>query len=221
LRKIKIAPSLLSADFSSLGEEIKRVEEGGAKLIHFDVMDGHFVPNITIGPAVISALRAKTHLPFDVHLMILSPERHIKQFSSAGADSITFHIEAVKNPLQVIQLIREEKLKIGVAINPSTEVQRVEQLLDKVDMVVVMTVNPGFSGQKFIPDVVPKIRWLREKRRELTIEVDGGVNPETIKEIVMAGANIAVAGSAVFKEGNPKIAIQKLMQIAEEVEVGK
>jgi ribulose-phosphate 3-epimerase len=221
LKKIKIAPSLLSADFSNLGEEIKRVEQAGANLIHFDIMDGHFVPNLTMGPAVISALRDKTRLPFDVHLMILSPERYIKQFCSAGADSITFHIEAVEDPLRVIKLIREEKLKTGVAINPSTEVQRIEQLLDKIDMVVVMTVNPGFSGQKFIQDAVPKIKWLKDRRKELSIEVDGGINSKTIGEVVMAGADIIVAGSAIFEGGKPQIAIQKLIQIAEKLEVEK
>lgn len=198
----KIAPSILSADFTRLGEEVKTVEKAGADYIHIDVMDGHFVPNITIGPLVVKAVRRVTKLPLDVHLMISDPDSFIDEFSEAGADIITVHAETVNHLNRTIHYIRDKGMKAGISLNPATTLDCLEYLLDEVDMVLLMTVNPGFEGQEFIPAVVPKIKRLREKidKRGLNveIEVDGGIGPGTIGQVYSAGASVFVAGSAIF-----------------------
>jgi ribulose-phosphate 3-epimerase len=197
-----IAPSILSADFTCLADEIKAVEKAGADLIHVDIMDGHFVPNITIGPLIVKAVRRITRLPLDVHLMISNPDRFIKTFAEAGADILTIHAEAAIHLHRSLQYIRASGAKPSVALNPATPPGMIEYILGDVDMVLVMTVNPGFEGQAFIPEVVPKIERLREwmLRRELNtlIEVDGGINAETIAQVSSAGAEVFVAGSAIF-----------------------
>jgi ribulose-phosphate 3-epimerase len=205
---IKIAPSILSADFANLASEINRVERAGADLLHVDVMDGHFVPNLTIGPPVVSCIRKVTKLPFDVHLMIDNPEAMIAPFAKAGADIITVHAETAPHLHRLLQSIREHGVKAGVSLNPSTPLSAVEEVLDILDMVLIMTVNPGFGGQQFIAGMLPKIRRLREmideRKLAVDIEVDGGVNAETASLVVAAGANILVAGSAVY--GSPDVA---------------
>lgn len=202
----KIAPSILSADFSKLGEEILAVEAAEADWIHIDVMDGHFVPNITIGPAPIKSLRKITRLPFDVHLMIKNPERYIDSFADAGSDVITVHVEAACHLHRVITQIKERGVKAGVSLNPATPLIQVEPILGNVDVLLIMTVNPGFGGQKFIEQSLPKIRKAREivnsTAPNVAIEVDGGVTIDNIKSIVEAGADIFVAGASVFGSGN-------------------
>lgn len=202
----KIAPSILSADFSKLGEEILAVEAAEADWIHIDVMDGHFVPNITIGPAPIKSLRKITRLPFDVHLMIKNPERYIDSFADAGSDVITVHVEAACHLHRVITQIKERGVKAGVSLNPATPLIQVEPILGNVDVLLIMTVNPGFGGQKFIEQSLPKIRKAREivnsMAPNVAIEVDGGVTIDNIKSIVEAGADIFVAGASVFGSGN-------------------
>ena len=199
---VKLAPSILSADFSRLGEQIREVEEAGADYIHVDVMDGHFVPNITIGPAVVKSIRHCTKLPFDVHLMIEKPENYIKQFADAGSNIITVHIEACPHIHRVIESIRETGARAGISLNPGTAMKSIEEILPDVDLVLVMTVNPGFGGQKFIPGVTDKIARLRQKIDQLKLscelEVDGGITADTAPEVVRAGAQVIVAGSAVF-----------------------
>ena len=211
---IKIAPSILSADFSKLGEEIKDVERGGADYIHVDVMDGHFVPNITIGPLIVEAIRPVTTLPLDVHLMIDNPDQYIPQFASAGADIITVHVEACPHLHRTIQLIKENGAKAGVVLNPATPVDTIQHIIEDVDMVLLMTVNPGFGGQKFIKQVLPKIYAVSEmaksKNLSIEIEVDGGVNKETAKLCIEAGANVLVAGSAVYNESDRAQAIKAI-----------
>ncbi|NSL51226.1 ribulose-phosphate 3-epimerase [Calidifontibacillus erzurumensis] len=208
---IKIAPSILSADFANLGNEIKDVEKGGADYIHVDVMDGHFVPNITIGPLIVEAIRPVTKLPLDVHLMIENPDLYIPQFARAGADIITVHVEACKHLHRTIHLIKDQGVKAGVVLNPATPVNMIEHILEDIDMVLFMTVNPGFGGQKFIPQVLPKIKtaanWIQERDLNVEIEVDGGVNPETAKLCVEAGATVLVAGSAIFNQEDRQKAI--------------
>lgn len=203
--KKQIAPSILSADFSRLGEEIKAVEKAGADLIHVDVMDGHYVPNITIGPGVVASLRKTTKLPFDVHLMIEEPDRYIDAFAEAGSDIITVHAEAVIHLHRTVHYIKGRGIKAGVSLNPSTPLSCIEEILPDIDLLLIMTVNPGFGGQAFIPGTLPKIRKAREKVRSLglglSIEVDGGVTPENIGSLAEAGADIFVAGAAVF--GSP------------------
>jgi ribulose-phosphate 3-epimerase len=198
----KIAPSILSADFSRLGEEISAVEAGGADWIHIDVMDGHFVPNITIGPGVIKSLRKITRLPFDVHLMIESPERYIEEFATAGSDIITVHAEATHHLHRILAMIRDKGVKAGVSLNPSTPLAHVEQIITDLDLLLIMTVDPGFGGQQFIISMLPKIREAREMIAAIspttTLEVDGGVNLENIKSIAEAGADIVVAGNSIF-----------------------
>ncbi len=198
----KISPSILSADFTRLGEEIKAVEQAGADYIHIDVMDGHFVPNITIGPMIVEAARRVTDLPLDVHLMISDPDRYIDEFADAGADILTVHAETVNHLHRTVQYMREKGVGPGVCLNPATPLDILEYILDGLDMVMLMTVNPGFGGQKFIPEVIPKIRSLRkmiDKRGLNTeIEVDGGIGPETIHQVSSAGADVFVAGSAIF-----------------------
>ena len=200
--KIKFAPSILSADFGRLAEEVKAVAQAGADVIHIDVMDGHFVPNLTIGPLVVKAIRQVTDLPFDVHLMIEEPDRYLEAFAQAGADWISVHVEACPHLHRTVTRIRELGKKAGVAINPATPLETLDYILEEIDFVLVMSVNPGFGGQKFILSALRKIRTLKEILRdrglEIPIEVDGGVNLQTIGEVVRAGAEILVAGSAVF-----------------------
>ena len=211
---IKIAPSILSADFGNLAGEIRRVEAAGADLIHIDVMDGHFVPNITIGPLIVKACRRATKLPLDVHLMIENPDRYIPDFARAGADIITVHVEAAKNLETDIELIRQNNVKPGVVVNPGTPIETVFHVLDKVEMVLIMSVNPGFEGQKFMPEVLNKIKQLKllvvSRKLSVDIEVDGGINLETAKEVIKAGANVLVAGSAIFYAKDCQPVIQQL-----------
>lgn len=211
---VLVAPSLLSADFSRLGEEVKALEEAGADLLHLDVMDGVFVPNITFGPLVISALRPLTSLPFDVHLMIVEPERYIRDFAKAGADFICVHAEASVHLHRTVCKIKEMGKKAGVSLNPHTPLNTLEYLLDDLDFVLIMTVNPGFGGQKFIKNCLPKIKKLKnlinEKGLSVLIEVDGGINEENASLVVKAGADILVAGSAVFGKKDYKLAILNL-----------
>ena len=212
---VKVAPSILSANFSILGEEIKSVEEGGADLIHVDVMDGHFVPNITIGPLVVDAIRPITNLPLDVHLMINNPDMYIESFVKSGADIISIHAEATNHLHRTINLIKNLGAKASVAINPATPLNSLKYVIDDLDMVLLMTVNPGFGGQVFIPSVIPKIRELKEmidsKGLNIDIEVDGGINDITSKTVIEAGANVLVTGSHVFSQGDRKQAISALI----------
>ncbi len=214
---VKVAPSILSADFSKLGEEIKKVEAAGCDLIHVDVMDGHFVPNITIGPLVVRACRKVTKLPLDVHLMIENPDRYIPDFAKAGADLITIQVEASKNLAEDIELIKRNEVKPGVVVNPATPVESIFPVLDKVVMVLLMTVNPGFEGQKFMLEVLPKIKKLKQeishRKLAVDIEVDGGITLETAKEAVAAGANVLVAGSAIFYSKDYKEVIWQLKKM--------
>ncbi len=213
----KIAPSILSADFSRLGEEILLVEEAGADLIHIDVMDGHFVPNITIGPAIVSSLRKVTNLPFDVHLMIENPERFIEAFAEAGSDIITVHVEAANHLHRTVALIKERGLKAGVSLNPATPISRIEQIIGDLDMLLVMTVNPGFGGQKFIENMLPKIKKTREMISSIApgvlLEVDGGVTLDNINSIADAGTDIFVAGSSIFGSANYRKTISEMKEI--------
>tara|TARA_Y100000992_G_C21147695_1_gene434640 strand:- start:77 stop:736 length:660 start_codon:yes stop_codon:yes gene_type:complete len=206
MKKIQISPSILSADFSKLGDDIKRLEESGADMIHVDVMDGHFVPNLTIGPPVIKSLRKYTKLPFDVHLMIDPVHKYIKDYSDAGADIITFHPEATENIPETINLIKSFNKKVGISLNPDTKVDAAEQHLDKIDLILIMSVYPGFGGQKFMGEVVQKIKDLDKTRREknlnFKIEIDGGINFETSKIAIEAGVDILVSGTTIFKENN-------------------
>ena len=206
MKKIQISPSILSADFSKLGEDIKRLEQSGADMIHVDVMDGHFVPNLTIGPPVIKSLRGHTKLPFDVHLMINPVNKYIKDYSDAGADIITFHPEATEDTSNTIKLIRSFNKKVGISLNPNTEVALAEEHLGKVDLILIMSVYPGFGGQKFIDKVISKIKKLdqirKEKKLTFKIEIDGGINFETSKIAINAGVDILVSGTTVFKENN-------------------
>ncbi|MGZ4031572.1 MAG: ribulose-phosphate 3-epimerase [Tumebacillaceae bacterium] len=211
--EIKIAPSILSADFSKLGEDIRVVEEGGADYLHVDVMDGHFVPNITIGPLVVQAIKPHTKLPLDVHLMIENPDQYIPEFVKAGADIISVHVEATRHLHRTLQLIRSLGVKAAVALNPHTPLTMIEHVLTDLDMVLLMTVNPGFGGQKFIEGVLPKIQNLRQMLdsrglQHVEIEVDGGVNPETSRLVREAGANVLVAGSAVYGREDRAAAIR-------------
>jgi len=209
MKKIKISPSILSADFSQLGNEIKRLEEGGADMIHVDVMDGHFVPNLTIGPPVIRALRKYTKLPFDVHLMIDPVHKYIQDYAEAGADIITIHPEATKNLKESIDHIKKLKKKVGVSLNPETKINLVLDHLDKLDLILIMSVHPGFGGQKFIPKVLDKIKELKkikdEKKLNFDIEIDGGVDFDNNKLAIEAGANILVSGTTIFKNNDGNI----------------
>jgi ribulose-phosphate 3-epimerase len=211
---VKIAPSILSADFARLGEEIKDVEIGGADYIHVDVMDGHFVPNITIGPLIVEAIRPITTLPLDVHLMIENPDQYIEAFAKAGADYITVHVEACKHLHRTIHFIKSFGVKAGVVLNPATPVETIQHVLSDVDMVLLMSVNPGFGGQAFIPEVTQKIKTLRrmidEKGLQVEIEIDGGVNEVTAKLCIEAGATVLVAGSAIYNQKDRAKAIAAL-----------
>ena len=216
MKKIQISPSILSADFSQLGSEIKKLEQGGADLIHVDVMDGHFVPNLTIGPPVIKNLRKYTKLPFDVHLMISPVHKYIENYAEAGADIITIHPEATDNLKESINLIKKFGKKVGVSLNPETEIKTLINEIENIDLVLVMSVNPGFGGQKFMPEVLDKIKELKKIKDKgkyhFDIEVDGGINFSNSKKVLEAGADILVSGTTVFKEndGNIKTNIEKL-----------
>jgi len=214
---IKIAPSILSADFRCLEEEIKKVEKAGADYIHIDVMDGHFVPNITIGPLIVKAARKCTKLPLDVHLMIENPDKYIPDFAKAGADIITIQVEASKSLAEDVELIKQNDVAAGVVVNPATPVEEVYSVLDKISMVLLMSVNPGFEGQKFMPEVLPKIKKLqaeiKKRKLKVEIEVDGGINLETAPQVVKAGANVLVAGSAIYYAKDYKKAIKQLKSL--------
>ena len=206
MKKIQISPSILSADFSQLGNEIKRLEQGGADMIHVDVMDNHFVPNLTIGPPVIKSLRKHTKLPFDVHLMIDPVHKYIKNFAEAGSDIITIHPEATKSLEESINHIKSFKKKVGISLNPDTKIEVIKDVLSQIDLVLIMSVYPGFGGQKFMPEVIEKITNLKRIKDDMKlnfdIEVDGGVNFDNNQIIIEAGANILVSGTTIFKENN-------------------
>ena len=213
---MKIAPSMLSCDFAKMGDELIRIDKGGADWIHLDVMDGHFVPNITIGPAIVSALRQYSKLPFDVHLMIDYPLDYIEQFAKAGADIITFHIEAKSDIQATIDKIKSLGVKPGLVIKPKTSAEEVFPYLEQVDLILVMTVEPGFGGQSFMADMMPKLTLLRSRYPHLDLQVDGGINLETVKAAAKAGANVFVAGSAVFKSADPAATIAGLCRAAQQ-----
>ena len=209
MKNIQISPSILSADFSQLGAEIQRLEEGGADMIHVDVMDGHFVPNLTIGPPVIKALRKHCSLKFDVHLMISPVHKYIEDYANAGADIITIHPEATENLEDSIKKIKELKKKVGISLNPNSKIELIINYLDQIDLVLIMSVNPGFGGQKFMPEVLDKIKELKkiqkEKNLNYDIEIDGGINFDNCKIAIEAGANILVSGTTVFKSNDGDI----------------
>ena len=209
MKKIQISPSILSADFSQLGNEIKRLEEGGADMIHVDVMDGHFVPNLTIGPPIIKALKKNCSVKFDVHLMISPVHKYIEAYSNAGADIITIHPEATDNLRESILKIKNLNKKVGVSLNPESKIDLIINYLDKIDLVLVMSVNPGFGGQKFMPEVLDKVKQLKkiqsEKNMNFDIEIDGGINFDNCQSAIEAGANILVSGTTVFKSNNGDI----------------
>ena len=209
MKKIQISPSILSADFSQLKNEIKKLEQAGADMIHVDVMDGHFVPNLTIGPPVIKSLRGHTNLPFDVHLMISPVHKYIKDYADAGANIITIHPEATNDLKESIKHIRDLGKKVGVSLNPETPLEIIENFLQDIDLVLIMSVHPGFGGQKFMPEVLEKVKKLRniiiKKKLELDIEIDGGIDFDNNKMVIEAGANILVSGTTVFKKNNGDI----------------
>ncbi|WP_078413369.1 ribulose-phosphate 3-epimerase [Priestia abyssalis] len=211
---VKIAPSILAANFSKLAEEIQEVDAAGADYIHVDVMDGHFVPNLTFGALAVEAIRPVTTLPLDVHLMIENPDKYIPDFARAGADIITVHVEACPHLHRTIQLIKENGVKAGVALNPATPIDQVKHILEDLDLILLMTVNPGFGGQTFIRSVLPKIEQISQliqiRQLSIDVEVDGGINTETARQCVEAGANVLVAGSAIYNQANRKAAIQEI-----------
>lgn len=211
---MKIAPSILSADYANMATDVRRIEAAGADALHVDVMDGHFVPNLSFGAGMVAALRPVTKLPLDVHLMVEHPEDWVEPFAKAGSDTILVHVEATAHIHRALQLIKQHQVRAGVVINPGTPLSAVEELLPMVDQVLVMTVNPGFGGQKFLPDTVDKVRRLAQMRADralnFTIEVDGGISDQTAKVVVDAGADLLVAGSFVFTKGEPAAQMQKI-----------
>jgi len=213
-----LAPSILAADFGHLAEEIARAEQGGARLVHVDVMDGHFVPNLTMGPAVVKAVRRATRLPLDVHLMIENADLYVDAFADAGANWVSVHVEALPHLQRTVAHLRERGLKAGVALNPSTPLVSVEEIAPELDYVVVMSVNPGFGGQKFLPGSLDKVRRMRDllRRRGLAaqIEVDGGVDESNVKALIDAGAEVLVAGTSVFGSGDPAASARRLVEVA-------
>jgi len=215
---IQMAPSILSADFCRLGEQVSLVEEAGAEVLHIDIMDGHFVPNLTFGPALVKSIRAHSRMRFDVHLMVNEPEKFIADFAAAGADHITFHLETTLHVHRLIQQIKEHGMTAGISLNPATPLDGLKYVLEDLDMVLLMTVNPGFGGQKFIPNVIPKIkvlhRHLAQTQSSCLIEVDGGINLETAPIVAKAGAQILVAGAAVFAQADPQQAVKDIRQAA-------
>jgi ribulose-phosphate 3-epimerase len=222
---IEIAPSILSADFARLAQEIEKIESAGADVVHLDIMDGHFVPNLTIGPPVVAAIRNITRLPLDVHLMIERPERFLDDFIRAGANWISVHVEADVHLERTLQYLEDHGIRAGVAINPGTSLSSLDEVLHLADFVLIMTVNPGFGGQKFIPSMIKKIRRLRESivlnKYKTRIEIDGGINPDNLPEVLMAGAEIIVAGSAVFStKKNASQVIQEMKGIADRLNKG-
>lgn len=221
-----LAPSILSADFARLGEEVRAVEEGGAGLIHVDVMDGHFVPNLTLGPAVTSAVRRSTELPLDCHLMVENPADHVAAFADAGADMISVHVEVERHLHRTIQAIHARGVKAGVVLNPATPLTTLDEILAHVDYVLLMSVNPGFGGQTLIPTVLDKLVRLRQRidreRPDVRIEIDGGVGPDNIEQVAATGVDVIVAGSAVFGAGNPRETARALVRrLAELAEHGR
>ncbi len=219
MQPIRLAPSILSADFSRLGDEIRAVDQAGADVIHIDVMDGHFVPNITIGPLIVEAARKVTSKELDVHLMVADADRYIDAFAAAGADWLTVHVEACPHLQRTVSRIRELGKKPGVVLNPATSLATLDYILEEVDLVMLMSVNPGFGGQSFIPSTLAKIRQLRQRivdqRLSVEIEIDGGISEKTIGAVAAAGANIFVAGSAVYKSGDYRATIASLRKLAE------
>jgi len=219
-----IAPSILSADFSRLGDQIKKVEEGGADLIHLDIMDGRYVPNITIGPPVVESLRSVTDLPFDAHLMIIEPERYVPDFIKAGCDMISFHMDACIHSHRLVDYIKSNNVKAGIVLNPSTPVNTLEEIIYYIDYILIMSVNPGFGGQKFIPETLKKVKKLKmlmeeTGRTDILIEIDGGINLNNISIVSSAGVDIFVAGSSVFRSENPAETVRKLKEKAFYTEV--
>jgi ribulose-phosphate 3-epimerase len=218
---IRLAPSILSANFAALGEDIRKVEEAGAHMLHLDVMDGHFVPNITIGPPVVRSIRNATKLPLDVHLMISDPDKYIPAFVEAGANILTVHAEATVHLDRTLNFIRSQNVGAGVSLNPATPISTVEHVLGLVDMLLIMSVNPGFGGQRFIPYSVQKIRQARqlieERNYRCVIEVDGGIDTDTLPEVIKAGAGVLVAGSAIFGTADPARKTKEMLEIAAQV----